>query len=93
MLVGPDPVDHYRQPEKISLANAGWVDPVEMQRISPSRRFDRHQRNQTREHMIPRSSSQPSEYDSRHLPTAVMPLGWITARAVHVSVEALALTR
>jgi hypothetical protein len=43
--------------------------------------------------MNPRSSCQPTESDSRRLPLAILPLGWIVARAEHVTVEALALRR
>lgn len=39
--------------------------------------------------MDPRSSSQPSESDSRRLPPAVTAsLGWTIARDVHVTAEA-----
>ncbi len=44
--------------------------------------------------MNPRSSSQPSESDSRRLPPAVTALlGWITARVEHVTVIPAALMR
>jgi hypothetical protein len=43
--------------------------------------------------MNPRSTSQPTESDSRRLVSAATLLGWSTARAVHVTVKALALMR
>ena len=46
-----------------------------------------------RDHMNPRSDSQPSESHSRRLPSAVTPSGWTIARDVHVTVEAPALMR
>jgi len=43
--------------------------------------------------MNPRSTSQPTESDSRRCTPAVTPLGWSAARDQHVTVEVLALMR
>jgi hypothetical protein len=43
--------------------------------------------------MNPRSSNHPTESHSKRLPPAVVSLGWIIARAEHVTVEAPALMR
>ena len=44
-----------------------------------------------RDHMNPRSSSQPTESHSRRIAPALPPSGWSTARDPHVTVEAPAL--